>query len=128
MENTIDIICGYVRKDRDMLDRDVLAWNIEDGLEEALQKLFTENVADYFLKIFKGDKNPGFTVETLELEILRKKVQVLEENKTEIESFIKANEALKKELANKTDELESLKKELMKGSDVKGERFSLLEI
>lgn len=106
----------------------MLTWNIEEGLEKALQNLFTEDVADYLLKIFKGDKKVGFTLETLELELLRKRISDLENNKIENNSIIQENNELKKQLEISKNELNKIKSELMKGDKLEGERFSLLEI
>lgn len=124
MESGIDIIWRYVRK----YEWDMLTWNIEEGLEKALQNLFTEDVADYLLKIFKGDKKVGFTLETLELELLRKRISDLENNKIENNSIIQENNELKKQLEISKNELNKIKSELMKGDIINGERFTLLEI
>ena len=105
----------------------ILEWSNEDyisqaglevGLEEGLNEIFTKEVADYLFDVFNGSENPSFTVESLEVDRLRKKIKGLEEKQANEDIIEKENKSLKEKLKSTLEELEKLKKDLMKGSTV----------
>jgi predicted nuclease with TOPRIM domain len=69
-------------------------------------------MSNYLFDTFNGSKNLGD----------------LEENQANIDQIKKENKSLKEKLKSTLDELEKLKKDLMKGDIINGERFTLLEI